>query len=135
MTQPGCTKMVISQLLLAIASSDLVGRKSKRYWIIKFSLLLSIRLCWREMRPDAGKTTEIWVCCKFSHRSGFGQNSFALMDRHVCLVAVSLTNSLSLKIFMISGLNFQTVQLTNLSLRNEEAKHKILLYDFARQAI
>ena len=28
MTQPGCTKMAISQLLLAVASSDLVGRKS-----------------------------------------------------------------------------------------------------------
>ena len=42
----------------AIGSSDLVGRKSKCYFIIKFSLLLSIRLCWREIRPDAGKTIE-----------------------------------------------------------------------------
>ena len=58
MTQPGCTKMAISQLLLAVASSDLVGRKSKCCFIIKLSLLLSISLCWREMRPDAGKTTE-----------------------------------------------------------------------------
>ena len=56
MTQPGCTKMAISQLLLAIASSNLVGRKSKYYFIIKFSLLLSIILCWREIRPDTGKT-------------------------------------------------------------------------------
>ena len=58
MTQPGCTKMAISQLLLRVASSNLVGRKSKWYFIIKFSLLLSIIFCWREIRPDAGKTTE-----------------------------------------------------------------------------
>ena len=58
MTQPGCTKMAMSQLLLAVASSKLVGRKSKCYFIIKFSSLLFIRLCWREIRPDAGKTTE-----------------------------------------------------------------------------
>ena len=45
MTQPGCTKMAISQLLLVVASSDLVGRKSKCCFVIKFSLLLSIRLC------------------------------------------------------------------------------------------
>ena len=35
-----------------------MGRKSKWYFIIKFSLLLSIIFCWREIRPDAGKTTE-----------------------------------------------------------------------------
>ena len=58
MTQPGCTKMAISQLLLSVAGSNLVGRKSKCYSIIKFSLLLSVRLCWREKRPDACKTTE-----------------------------------------------------------------------------
>ena len=58
MTQPSYTKMAISQLLLAVASSDLVGRKSKCCFIIKFSLLLSIGLCWKEIRPDAGKTTE-----------------------------------------------------------------------------
>ena len=58
MTESGHTKMVISQLLLALASSDLVDRKSKCCFIIKFSLLLSIRLCRREIRPDAGKTTE-----------------------------------------------------------------------------
>ena len=50
--------MAISQLLLRVASSNLVGRTSKWYFIIKFSLLLSIVLCWREIRPDAGKTTE-----------------------------------------------------------------------------
>ena len=58
MTQPGCTKMAISQLLLRVASYNLVGRKSKWYFIIKFSLLLSTIFCWREIRPDAGKTTE-----------------------------------------------------------------------------
>ena len=58
MTQSACTKMAISQLLLRVASSNLVGRKSKWYFIKKFSLLLSIVLCWREIRPDAGKTTE-----------------------------------------------------------------------------
>ena len=50
--------MAISQLLLRVASSHLVGKKSKWYLIIKFSLLLSIILCWREIRPVAGKTTE-----------------------------------------------------------------------------
>ena len=45
MTQPGCIKMAISQLLLRVASSNLVGRKSKWYFIIKFSLLLSIIFC------------------------------------------------------------------------------------------
>ena len=58
MTQPGCTKVAISELLLRVASSNLVGRTSKWYFIIKFCLLLSIVLCWREIRPDAGKTTE-----------------------------------------------------------------------------
>ena len=46
--------MAISpQLLLRVASSNLVGRKSKWYFIIKFSLLLSIVLCWREIRSYA----------------------------------------------------------------------------------
>ena len=48
--------MAISQLLLAIGSSNLVGRKSKCYFIINYSLLLSVILCWREIRPDTGKT-------------------------------------------------------------------------------
>ena len=54
-----CTKMVISQLLFGVANSNLVGRKSKCYFIIKFSLLLSnsIGLCWREIRPHTGKKT------------------------------------------------------------------------------
>ena len=58
MTQPGCTKIAISQLLLAKASSNLVGRKPKCFLIKKFSLLLSIIFCWREIRPGSGKTTE-----------------------------------------------------------------------------
>ena len=61
------------------AESNLVGRKSKRYFIIKFSLLLSIRLCWREIRPDDGKTTENGLLDVFSDMttegSEFGQNS------------------------------------------------------------
>ena len=57
-TENDHTKMAISQLLLRVATSNLVGRKSKWYFIIKFSLLLSIVLCWREIRPDASKTTE-----------------------------------------------------------------------------
>ena len=58
MTYPCCTKMAISRLLLSVASSNLVDRTSKWYFIIIFSLLLSIVLCRREIRPDAGKTTE-----------------------------------------------------------------------------
>ena len=50
--------MAISQLLLRVASSNLVRRTSKWYFVIKFSSLLSIVLRWREIRPDAGKTTE-----------------------------------------------------------------------------
>ena len=50
--------MAISQLLLSVASSNFVGRKSKWYFIIKLSLLLSVMLYWGEIRPDAGKTTE-----------------------------------------------------------------------------
>ena len=46
------------KLLLSVASSNLVGRKSECYFIIKFSLLLFIILCWREIKPDTGKTTE-----------------------------------------------------------------------------
>ena len=48
----------MNDFFLVKASSNLVGRMSKWYFIIKFSLLLSIVLCWREIRPDAGKTTE-----------------------------------------------------------------------------
>ena len=65
MTQPGCTKMVISQLLLHFAGSNLVGRMSKWYFIIKFSLLFSIVFYWREIRPDAGITTENKFVARF----------------------------------------------------------------------
>ena len=84
MTQPGCAKMAISQLLLSVASSNKVGKKSKCYFIIKFSLLLSIILCWREIRPDAIKTTE----------NEFVASFVLLMNRYLCLVAVHLTNTL-----------------------------------------
>ena len=51
-------KNAISELLLRLASSNLIGRTSKWYFIIKFSLLPSVVLCWREIRPAARKTTE-----------------------------------------------------------------------------
>ena len=43
-------------------SSNLVDRKSKCYFIIKFSLLLSIRLCWSKY---AGKTAKIEFVASF----------------------------------------------------------------------
>ena len=106
--------MAISQLLLAIASSNLVGRKSKCYFIIKFSLLLSIIiLCWREKRPDTGKQLKMSLLRVFSEtntqRSGFGQNS-CVADKQACVFGSSEFNKQTvLKIFMINGLNFQTV--------------------------
>ena len=48
----------ISVVITCSYSSNLVGRKSKCYFIRTFSLLLSIIFCCREIRPDAGKTTE-----------------------------------------------------------------------------
>ena len=54
-TQPGCTKMAIFKLLLGVATSNLVGRTSECYFIIKFSLSLFIGIRWREIRSDAGK--------------------------------------------------------------------------------
>ena len=99
MTQPSCTKMAISQLLLRVASSNLVGRKSKWYFIIKFSLLLSIIFCWREIRPDAGKTTEnkfvaSFLSIDYPEKRIQKKTLVLLMNRHVCLVAVHLTNTL-----------------------------------------
>ena len=89
--------MAISQLL-RVTSCNLVGRKSKWYFIIKFSLLLSIILYWREIRPDAGKTTENKLLQVFSEmttqRNGFGQNVCAADQQACVLVAVSLTNTL-----------------------------------------
>ena len=84
--------MAISQLLLRVASYNLVGRTSKWYFIIKFSLLLSITFCWREIRPDAGKTTENKFVASFL--SIDCKTLVLLMNRHVCLVAVHLTNTL-----------------------------------------
>ena len=57
--------MAVSHLLLSVDSSNLVGRKSKCYFIITFCLFFSIKLCWREIRPDAGKTTENEVVASF----------------------------------------------------------------------
>ena len=113
MTQPGCTEMAVSQLLLRVASLNLVGRKSKSHFIIKFSLLLSIILYWREIRPDAGKTTEISLLQVFSQlttqRSRFRQNS-CVVDEQACVFGSCAFNKHSiLKIFLIDGLNFQTV--------------------------
>ena len=58
MTLPGFTKMAISQLLLHVASSNLVRRTSNWYFIIKFSILLFIVLCWRGIRSGDSKTIE-----------------------------------------------------------------------------
>ena len=112
MTQPGCTKMAISQLLLVKASSNLVGRKSKCYFIIKFSLLLSIILCLREIRPDTGKTkmSLLQVLSDMTtQRSGFGQNSFVADEQACVLGSFELNKHSVLKIFTINGLNFQTM--------------------------
>ena len=80
--------MGISQLLLAIASSNLVGRKSKCYFIIKFSLLLSIILCWREKGQIPAKQVKMSLLQVFSEmttqRSGFGQTS-CVADEQACV--------------------------------------------------
>ena len=110
--------MVISQLLLAVASSNLVGRKSKCYFIIKFSLLLSMRLL-REIRSDTGRNnSKMSLLQVFSdmttQRSGFGQNSCAA-DEQVCVFGSCEFDKHSvLKIFMINGLNLETVYFTSL---------------------
>ena len=118
MTQSSCTKMTISQLLLDVANSNFVDRKSTCHFIIKFSLLLSIRLCWREIRPDAGQTTEISSLQISSEmttqKNGFGLNSCAA-DKQACVFGSCAFNRQSVfKIFMTNGLNFRTVQFTKL---------------------
>ena len=69
-------------------SSNLIGRKSKCYFIIKFSLLLSIVLCWRKIRPDTGKRIKKSLLQVFSEmttqRNGFGQNSY-VADEQACV--------------------------------------------------
>ena len=99
--------------VISVACSNLVGRKSKCYFIIKFSLLLSTRLCLREIRPDAGKATEMSLLKIFSdittQRSRFGRNSCAA-DEQACVFDICRLNEHSvLKTFMINGLNFQTM--------------------------
>ena len=89
----------LSQLLLLVASSDLEGRKSKWYFIITFSLLLSIVLCLREIRPDAGKKTgnefvASFLSIDYPEKRDSDKTLVLLMNRHVCLVAVHLTNTL-----------------------------------------
>ena len=58
----------------------------------KFSLLLSIVLCWREIRPDAGKTTENKLGASFlsidPRQADSDKTLVLLMNRHMCLVAV-----------------------------------------------
>ena len=76
--------------------------------------MLSIRLCRREIRPDTGKTTEKRVCCKLfsemtTQRGGFGQNS-CTADKQACVFgSFEFKKRSVLKIFMIIGLNLQTV--------------------------
>ena len=68
--------------------------------------------CWREIRSDAGKTTENKFVASFlsiTQRSGFRQNSCAV-DEQACVFGSCAFNKHSvLKIFMIDGLNCQTV--------------------------
>ena len=105
--------MAISHLLLAIATSNVVGRKSECYFIIKFSLLPFIILCWREIRPDAAKELKIRLLQVFSEmttqRSGFGQNSCLADEQAFVFGSFEFNKHSVLKILMINGLNFQTV--------------------------
>ena len=105
--------MAISQLLLLVASSNLEGRTSKWYFITKFSLLLSIVLCWMPGKQMPAKQLEMHLLQVFfemtTQRDGFGQNSCAA-DQQACVFGSCECNKHSvLKIFMINGLNFQTV--------------------------
>ena len=63
---------------------------------IKFSSLLSIILCWRKIRPDTGKTIKNNFSLKWLLKEADSDKTLALlMNRYVCLVASSLTNTLS----------------------------------------
>ena len=75
--QPGCTKMAIDQLLLAAASSDLVGGKKKCYFITTCGCCLSVKLYRTEIRPNASITTE---------KKSSDKSLALLINRHVCLV-------------------------------------------------
>ena len=105
--------MAISQLLLAMASSNLVGRTSKCYFIMKLSSVLSIVLCWREIRPVPAKQLKMSLLQVFSEmttqRSGFGQNSCVVDEQASVFGSFEFNKHSILKIFMINGLNFQTV--------------------------
>ena len=64
-----------------------------------------------------------------TQRNGFGQNS---ADQQACVFGSCECNKHSvLKIFMINGLNLKNCVICKL-LSNEETKHKLFLYDFAR---
>ena len=104
----------ISHLLLAIASSNLVGRKSKCYFIIKFSRFSFYNtLLERNKAKYRAKQLKMSLLQVFSEmttqRSGFGQNA-CVADKQACALGSFEFNKHSvLKIFMINGLNFQNV--------------------------
>ena len=80
--------MAISQLLFSVASSNLVGRKSKCYFI-KFSLLLSILKNFvGEKGQMLAKQLKMSLLHVFSdmttQRSEFGQNS-CVVDEQACV--------------------------------------------------
>ena len=60
-------------------------------------LLLSIRPCWREIRPEADKTTEN----EFVARSGFGHNTFAADEQSRMFGSFDFNKHCVLIIFMI----------------------------------
>ena len=70
-------------------------------------------LCWREIRPDADKTTENEFVASFLWNDypekRIRENSCAAVQQ-ACVFGSCECNKLSvLNIFMINGLNFQTV--------------------------
>ena len=70
-------------------------------------------LCWREIRPDDAKTTENEFVASFLWNDypekRIRQNSCAV-DQQACVFGSCERNKHSvLKIFIINGLNFQTV--------------------------
>ena len=75
--------------------------------------IFSIRLCWGEIRPDAGKKLKMSLLQVFSdmtiQRSGFGHNSCVADEQAYVFGSCAFNKHSVLKIFMINGLNFQTV--------------------------
>ena len=68
--------------------------------------------CWREIRPDAGKTTEKKFVASFlstDYPEKRIQTKPCAVDEQACVFGSCAFNKHSvLKIFMIDGLNFQT---------------------------